>query len=157
MGRLYLAGKAGLVEGLTGRPHHLRKVHSLLTPALTYTSVAKRLQNGRQAHLGQMSAPPHFGFGFGPPDPGAFDPRKVAQYHMYMKYRPTYQSRWKMSCLAQVVFWEQCRPLLCGPPAIVIWGCLNDPYYVKRSSPILNDSQRSRNKSNAPTSFGLVL
>ena len=39
------------------------------------------LQDGCcQLYLGQMSAPPHLGFGFGPPDPGAFVPREEAQY-----------------------------------------------------------------------------
>ena len=31
-------------------------------------------QGDGQSHLGQISAPPHFGFGFGPPDPGALGP-----------------------------------------------------------------------------------
>ena len=33
-----------------------------------------------------MSAPPHFGFGLGPPDPGALDPGNVALHYFYMNY-----------------------------------------------------------------------
>ena len=84
-----LASKAGLVEGLASSPHHLRNEHSLFTPVIIYIQVGLqcsavetlRMQNGCQIDLGQMSAPPHFGFGFGPPDPGAFDPGKAAKYY----------------------------------------------------------------------------
>ena len=67
------------MEGLTSSPHHLRNEHSLLTPV---NKTVFSIENGCcQLYLGQMSAPPHFGFGFGPPDPGAFEPREAAQYY----------------------------------------------------------------------------
>ena len=49
-------------------------VFSHLELSVIVLSVAKVCPS----HLGQMSAPPHFGFGLGPPDPGALDPGNVA-------------------------------------------------------------------------------
>ena len=101
------------------------------------------MQNGCQIDLGQMSAPPHFGFGFGPPDPGAFDPGKAAKYYT----RSTGQHT---SHIGRWVVWHKwffgSNVGLCFVVDLqvvvtqLVWVCLNDP---KWSSLILTDLQSS--------------